>query len=234
MKNQYFGDINDYRKYGLLRLLSDGGSIHTVVCWMLTESDGRNDGSRISYLESPERWRTYDPGLFDLLRESLHRYRVRDIRIAAKRNIIPNTIYYSKIIPDDSNGRAGYFAGLFETVAGNDLVFFDPDNGIEVASTPRGRRGSSKYIYWDEICATYSAGYSVLVYQHFPRVVREKFIGAKRKEFRKRLGNVDLIFFATSGVLFILAMQKRHRILLKNQVKRIAGIWEGQIRVIVA
>ena len=24
MKNQYFGDINDYRKYGLIRILSDG------------------------------------------------------------------------------------------------------------------------------------------------------------------------------------------------------------------
>jgi len=33
MKNQYFGDINDYRKYGLLRTLT-GGQIKTAVCWM--------------------------------------------------------------------------------------------------------------------------------------------------------------------------------------------------------
>jgi len=39
MKNQYFGDINDYRKYGLLRLLTDGGDIRTAVCWMLTPGD---------------------------------------------------------------------------------------------------------------------------------------------------------------------------------------------------
>ena len=34
MKNQYFGDINDYVKYGLLRVFS---ATHRVaVCWMLT------------------------------------------------------------------------------------------------------------------------------------------------------------------------------------------------------
>jgi hypothetical protein len=233
MKNQYFGDINDYRKYGLLRLLTDGGSTRTVVCWMLTGSDGRNDGSRVSYLESPERWRMYNPGLFDLLRESLHRHRGRNVRIAEERKFIPCAIYFSKIIPDDINGRADYFAGLFKTVQGNDLVFFDPDNGIEVASTKYGKKGSSKYIYWDEISKTYGAGYSVLIYQHFPRVVREKLIEAKRKEFRKRLGNVGLILFATSGVLFILAMQKGHRRAFKRQAKRVATLWKWQIRVIM-
>ena len=39
MKNQYFGDINDYRKYGLLRILSTYGPIKTAVCWMLTPDD---------------------------------------------------------------------------------------------------------------------------------------------------------------------------------------------------
>jgi hypothetical protein len=231
MKNQYFGDINDYRKYGLLRLLADGGSIRTVVCWMLTESDGRTDGSRVSYLELQERWCRYDPELFDLLHESLHHHRQRNVRLADERNFIPGATYVSQIIPDDTAGRVDYFAGVFKAVTGNDLVFFDPDNGIEVPSTRCGRKGSSKYIYWDEIIKTYRAGYSVLIYQHFPRVQRERFIDAKRKEFRKRLGNVRLIFFATSGVLFILAMQKRHRTVFKRQAKCLANRWKGQIRV---
>jgi hypothetical protein len=233
MKNQYFGDINDYRKYGLLRLLTGGGSIRTAVCWMLTGSDRRTDGSRVAYLESPERWRRYDPKLFDMLQESLHHHRVRDVRLVGERNFIPGATYFSKIIPDDLTGRGNYFTGLFNIVRENDLVFFDPDNGIEVASTKRGRKESSKYIYWDEIISTYRAGYSVLIYQHFPRVAREEFIDAKRKEFRKRLGNVDLIFFATSGVLFILAMQRRHRRVFKRQAKRVATLWDGQIRVIM-
>ena len=36
MKHQYVGDINDYRKYALLRALSAGGANRIGVCWMLT------------------------------------------------------------------------------------------------------------------------------------------------------------------------------------------------------
>lgn len=55
MKNQYFGDINDYHKYGLLRLLGGGGELATAVCWMLTPDDGRSDGGHTGYLHAPEK-----------------------------------------------------------------------------------------------------------------------------------------------------------------------------------
>ena len=77
MKDQYFGDLNDYRKYGLLRMLADAGSFRIGVCWMLTPPDGRRDGSRLRYLEQPERFRTHDPLLFDALHESVKARQVR-------------------------------------------------------------------------------------------------------------------------------------------------------------
>jgi hypothetical protein len=60
MKNQYFGDVNDYRKYGLIRLLTGRGEISTAVCWMLTPDDDRTDGKFTDYLGSPEKWRRSD------------------------------------------------------------------------------------------------------------------------------------------------------------------------------
>ena len=39
VKVQYFGDVNDYRKFALLRLLADIGKFKLGVCWMLTEPD---------------------------------------------------------------------------------------------------------------------------------------------------------------------------------------------------
>ena len=54
MKNQYFGDVNDYKKYGLLRGLSCDGAIKTFVCWMLTESDNRIDGNKRIFLSKGE------------------------------------------------------------------------------------------------------------------------------------------------------------------------------------
>jgi hypothetical protein len=35
MKVQYFGDVNDYRKFALLRLLASKGGFKIGVCWML-------------------------------------------------------------------------------------------------------------------------------------------------------------------------------------------------------
>ena len=63
MKNQYFGDINDYRKYGLIRILSDGGIIRTGICWMLTPDDTRTDGKFTQYLINPEEYKKFDPDL---------------------------------------------------------------------------------------------------------------------------------------------------------------------------
>lgn len=49
MKHQYVGDINDYRKYALLRALSSGGTNQVGVCWMLTPDDGGADGAKLAY-----------------------------------------------------------------------------------------------------------------------------------------------------------------------------------------
>jgi hypothetical protein len=51
VKVQYFGDVNDYRKFTLLRLLSDVGGFKISVCWMLTEPDDSKEGGNRKYLE---------------------------------------------------------------------------------------------------------------------------------------------------------------------------------------
>ncbi|MGA8572094.1 MAG: hypothetical protein ACLP7A_01900 [Desulfobaccales bacterium] len=62
MKNQFFGDINDFRKYGLLRVLTrstdsknnDKKSDLTLgVCWMLNPDDNTPHGKRTKYLQLP-------------------------------------------------------------------------------------------------------------------------------------------------------------------------------------
>ncbi len=60
MKHQYFGDVNDYVKYGLLRCFADAGFC-IGVCWMLTPDDQRSDGSKVNYLSQPEKWNIMMP-----------------------------------------------------------------------------------------------------------------------------------------------------------------------------
>jgi hypothetical protein len=50
MKDQYFGDVNDFRKYGLLRVLVGTDHLRLGVCWMLTRPDSRTDGGLLAYL----------------------------------------------------------------------------------------------------------------------------------------------------------------------------------------
>jgi hypothetical protein len=67
VKVQYFGDVNDYRKFALLRLLSRVGQFKIGVCWMLTEPDDSKHGGNRKFLEQAAKWRAYDPKLFDAL-----------------------------------------------------------------------------------------------------------------------------------------------------------------------
>ena len=67
MKVQYFGDVNDYRKFTLLRALAEVGQFKIGVCWMLTEADNSGYGDKRSYQRQPEKWRAFDPPLYDAL-----------------------------------------------------------------------------------------------------------------------------------------------------------------------
>ena len=64
VKNQYFGDINDYRKYGILRCILSVTHFRLLVAWMLTPDDGSSDGGFTDYLRKPDIWSHYDPELF--------------------------------------------------------------------------------------------------------------------------------------------------------------------------
>jgi hypothetical protein len=231
VKNQYFGDINDYRKYGLLRQLSGAGQISTAVCWMLTPDDGRTDGSLVTYLHQPATWRRFDPELFDCLKDLVLGQNRRDVRAAESAGILPTCRFFDEVLADDRAGRAAYFESFFELAQGCELIFFDPDNGIEVKSKPYGRKGSSKYIYWRELTASFSRGHSLLIYQHFPRVPRRPFIDAKARELVEKTGADEVYSFRTPRVVFFLVPQERHREDFREGSQKVADVWATQIEL---
>jgi hypothetical protein len=231
VKNQYFGDINDYRKYGLLRILTCGGRIRTAVCWMLTPDDGRGDGGFASYLERPDKWRQFDPLLFDHLEEIVLRRGLRHVSEIENSHILRSCRFLSDVVPDDMEGRATYFQRLVDLARGRDLVFFDPDNGIEVKSKPVGRKDSSKYLYWREIEDFWKAGHSLLIYQHFPHVKRLPFIEAKARELIHKTGAPEVFSFRTSHVVFFLVPQPECLVFFHERSEEVAGDWGNEIRV---
>lgn len=231
MKNQYFADITDYRNYGLLRILADGGALRTAVCWMLTPDDGRSDGGFTRYLSQPERFRRYDPPLFDLLAASLAPGEERSVRALARHGVIPGAVYFEQPLTDEPAEREAYFASFLRSAAGCDLVFFDPDNGMQVHSVPWGRRRSSKYLYWHELAAAYHAGFSTLVFQYYRREDRGHFTRCLVEEFTARLGCPVVFTFSTARVLFLLAAQAQHVQRLLERSRVVASAWRRQIQV---
>ena len=229
MKNQYFGDVNDYRKYGLLRLLKRRGARSVAICWMLTEDDGKTDGRFTEYLADPIKWRHYDPELYDALRHSVLKKKIRNVLEAESAQLIPHAWYYPRILKDSQADRLEYFRAFFQWSKPSDMVFFDPDNGIEVKSIPIGRKSSSKYIYWDEIVQAFSLGHSIVIYQHFGRVDRGFFIRTLIDEIARKTGARELFSFMTSNVVFLLLPHRNEVLSFEKCAQLVGRTWQGQI-----
>lgn len=230
MKDQYFGDVNDYRKYGLLRALRAGGLGELLVGWMLTGNDKRCDGNMREYLDRPDRWRHIDSQLYDGLRQVLQTADRPRVSLMHDAKLLPRTRFFSDIVPDERVERAAWRRRMLLAAQGADLVFLDPDNGIEVKSRPVGRKDSSKYVTWSEIEQLWRIGCSVLVYQHFTREKREAFVERLSAELRQRTGAPLVAAFRTPHVLFLLAAQEQHQ---EGVAAAIDGpdleAWRGQI-----
>ena len=167
MKNQYFGDVGDYGKYGLLRYLANHG-IKIAVNWYLTENDGSNDGKHITYLENDDMKR-YDPELFSVLKDMVGTGQ-RNILLFEKRNMIPNANYYNALLCAKGNSRAEkrsyrnkWHKEALMACQSAELVFLDPDNGA-CENEPDNAKASVKYCYADEIADYYEAGQNVVYY----------------------------------------------------------------------
>ena len=229
MKDQYFGDINDYRKYGILRALQSKGLGTLLVAWMLTPDDSSRDGEFRSYLEDPATWKCYDPELFAGLRSLMRSAPAPKVSFMEKAGLLPDTVYYSEVVPDKRGLRDAWRYGLLDSARNAELVFVDPDNGIEVPSKPIGRRGSSKYVTWQEIQALWQGGCSILIYQHFPRERREVFCKRMVLDLKRRTGAGFIEAFHTPRVLLLLAAQERHQSGVQEAALVLQQRWTGQI-----
>ena len=235
MKNQFFGDINDYRKYGLLQILSYEGKFRVAVCWMLTPNDGSTQGEERSYLDHRDPWENYDIPLYRALAKCPKNRAQRNVRYAEKKKLIPGARYFHDDLTDITSERRSYFHCFFCFAAGADLIFFDPDVGLEIKSTALGksrRKGSSKYLYKEELTESLKLGFSVLVYQHFPHKDHKDFIEERTQQILEWPG-VRRVFSIESEnvVFFLLPQSKKHLKDFKESLRKQEKAWRGQMEV---
>jgi hypothetical protein len=236
MKDQYFGDVNDFRKYGLLRALqAQAPDATTLVAWMLTRADGTKDGGSRSYLKKPHKFKRFDEELFDWLNELFNPpNKKRPLRphvsLLESSGLLKGTTYYSAVVPDKQPERTVWRQGLLKAARKADFVFLDPDNGTEVPSKPVGRKDSSKYIMWQEIGGLWDAGCSLIIYQHYPH---ERRAAVTTKLVNKLFACTGArpVAVHTSHAVFLLVPQRRHSPLLGKLLSSLWKKWSGQFEL---
>lgn len=219
MKEQYIGDINDYRKYTLLRALSRESGLRIGVCWMMTPNDERTDGNKRYYLSRSSLWRHHDPELYDGLSGLFTANSSPSISQIEAMSCLQGLDYFNSIIPDILTERQSYMEKAAIALSKSGVIFFDPDNGLNVASIKKGNKNSSKYVYRDEVSEFYNSGKSVLVYQHYPRIHRDTFERDLSTELRTLCPSSKIHIFATSNVAFIFIVRPDHPTLNDKAVR---------------
>lgn len=228
MKDQYYGDVNDYVKYGLLRCLSEAG-LRVGVNWMLTPDDGSSDGGKLAYLADDERWRSHDPELYASLRSTVGAG-VRRSTLLAENGLIPGARFFRELVPKQSRDRDQWFERSLAALGGQDLMFFDPDRGLEVASSRPGSATASQYLYWSEAERAWQTGASLLIFQYFPREDRAVFTNRLMDRCLAIASDGEVAAIRSSNVLYLLVSQAGHQWRTSDALELARTRWEPRIR----
>lgn len=240
VQNQYVGDIGDYGKYGLLRAVAASGFRLAVNWYHVVPSDAsektagskatirrkQDDGKYISYLDEPEKYRQYDPELFDCLSGIVKEN--RSIDALEKSDILEALFFHDELTNADR--MAWHHKALVDT-ADADVVFLDPDNGLETAKMRARGRKTEKHVTWQEARDYYDRGQNVILYQHRPQMMKKERCIQNILDFQQSFLKADqtlLLEFPryTNRYFFLFCHQAQHTA-LETIYRSVAQTWNG-------
>jgi hypothetical protein len=187
MRDNYVGDVGDFYKYSLLRRITG----HTdpsapkqrlgVVWYLYPDPCKETDGLHLDYLSEQKRdkFRPQDPELYDALAQ-LIQDDARSVQEVERRAILPaDTRFYATplsfagqekgtkaAIEQRNTYRQQWLEDALKATEGCDMVFFDPDNGLEVKSTAFHHDKGAKFTFYRELLPFWERGQSLVIYQH--------------------------------------------------------------------
>lgn len=192
MQDNYVGDIGDYGKYGLLRMIGNKAHILAVNWYMVKPpvTQKQNDGKYIGYLEKPEKYRAFDPALFDALYQIVMVEKNRSVDRIEQADLFPAALH--SVMP--GTDRSAWHQNALTKTAGCDTVFLDPDNGLETERMHLNHSATEKHVRWDELRDYYDRGQNVILYQHRPQMTsKARCIDAIMK-FQQNYLHADTVF----------------------------------------
>ena len=172
MQNRYVGDVGDFVKLSFIRALSPGYQLG-IVWYLVPDETHNNDGRHIRYLEN-EDWRRLDPDVFDSLTGIVRRGE-RSLSTLEKLVFLRGCRFASDPVPlparyaERASARAAWLADAVRVVSDCNLVFLDPDNGIEPERFRIGTKQSIKSVSFHELQDFRRRGRQIILYHHQTR-----------------------------------------------------------------
>ena len=243
MQNRYVGDIGDFGKYGMLRFVLSKSDLRLGVNWYLVQDENHtNDGKFIEYLNpsnsQARKLAVCDQQLYRMLKD-LVRTGNRTVQATQQSGILPtSTVYFDRELPYvqgpleyHRQKRSEWFEQSLAALKDCDVLFLDPDNGLEVSSSPLGSSKAVKYALYGEVVDYYKNGYNVIIYNHRDRSEEQEY----RKRFTKikdMLGediSIPVLEFKRSSVRhYAFILQKRDEAFFKDSVDRFVKTTWGE------
>ncbi len=177
MQDRFVGDIGDFGKYRLLRVLTGirpkAPRFSLGVVWYLpspatvTETSP-NYGQRLEYLNNPHEYKRDDPHLINVLSRVVDDGRsleaIEDSGVLGRGSEVA---FHRDFLPQGWPARRKWLERALTKTEGKDVVFLDPDTGL----APRSAQDtdSQRHVYESEVKPFFERGQTVVVYQHHAR-----------------------------------------------------------------
>lgn len=149
MQVEQIGGVGDFGKFALLRHLTKDRRL--AVCWYLTgqPAPAKDRDRHFDYLKRPDDFRHFAPEVFDKLVEfdGGSRALIDPLTELHMSKMLENAIFLRQPVPREVSLRRQWLDSVVESVRGADVVFLDPDAGIQ------GKRRAPSHVALEEIAA---------------------------------------------------------------------------------
>ncbi len=167
MQDRYAGDVGDYGKFALLRAMEAQGlkvGVNSYLAKTLP-SEIHDDGK----YRIPIQYEKLDPELSAALNRIFDLREARSVQALEQAHLLVSNLFVNKAVPKEIGQRKAWHQTALARLADCDIVFLDPDNGLNVKSVKPGSQKSPKYVWLHEVSDYIASGKSVIVYSHRPR-----------------------------------------------------------------
>ena len=229
MQDAFVGDIGDYGKYGLLRMVQWAGLSLSVNWYRVVKSQSgkQDDGKYVHYLCEPEKYRKFDTHLFDTLQKIVIDENDRRIERIEHSGLL-DADFYSTPIPKER--FTWHLQGLAATEESR-VVFLDPDNGLETALMKEKGRCGAEYVAQGELLDYYNRGQSVILYQHRPQMMKKADCIKRITDFERTALNADAVqileFPKFTNRFYFMFLHESDKAILEDVCLEMANRWSG-------